>query len=72
MHAVLNLLKKNMPATPATIIQIKPYKNVLREMGKRKHSVKRRRALLMSQNEGGQWKGLNQLCEACYGGEKRI
>ena len=37
---VLNLLKQNIPITPATMNQLRPHKNVLRNLARRKHSLK--------------------------------
>ena len=61
---VLNLLKSNIPVTPRVMAQLRPQKSVLRELGKRKNSIKRRRALLMSQKGYGLWKGLHNLCQS--------
>ena len=56
---VLNLLKNNIPVKPETLRT----KKVLREVGKRKNSVKRRRQHLLKQTGAGFWRGL----KACYG-----
>ena len=36
---VLNLLKNNIPVTPPIMAQLRPYKKVLRDLGRRQHSV---------------------------------
>ena len=61
---VLNLLQSNIPVTPPVMAQLRPHKSVLRELGKRKYSIKRRRALLMSQKGNGLWKALHNLCQS--------
>lgn len=50
---VLNLLKNKIPVPPQVMAQLKPHKLTLRELGKRRNSVKRRRQHLMSQNVRG-------------------
>ena len=35
---VLNLLKNNIPVTPSVMQQLRPYKQVLRQLGARRHS----------------------------------
>ena len=40
---ILNLLKKRIPIQPSTLAKLKRHKHVLRELAKRKHSLKRRR-----------------------------
>ena len=37
---VLNLLKNNIPVTALIMAQLRPYKKVLRDLGRRQHSVK--------------------------------
>ena len=66
-EVVLNLLKKNIP-TPSgkTLKRLKPHKNQLREIAKRKNSVKRRRQLFKSQTGGNFWKGLEEVCHCIY------
>ena len=61
---VLNLLKRHIPLTPPLIARLRRYKSLLRDVGKRRHSTKRRRALLMSQLGRGLWSGLKEAC-AC-------
>ena len=64
---VLNLLKNNIPVTPSVMQQLRPYKQVLRQLGARRHSVKKRRGWLMSQKGRGLWQGLNQALCQCLG-----
>lgn len=59
---VLNTLKNNVPLTPPLTAQLRRYKNVLREVGKRKNSLKRRRQHLLNQKGHGFWTGLRQVC----------
>ena len=65
---VLNLLKNNIPITPSVMQQLRPYKHkVLRQLGTRRHSVKKRRGWLMSQKGRGLWQGLHQAsCQCVY------
>ena len=62
---VLNLLKNNIPVTPPILAQLRPYKKVLRDLGRRQHSVKKRRQWLVSQNGRGLWQGLNNMLCQC-------
>ena len=59
---VLNLLKKRITVKPRTLQKLGRYK-VLREVGKRSNSLKRRRTYLLQQKGSGFWKGLHE----CYG-----
>jgi len=61
---VLNLLKNDIPMTPPIMAQLRPYKKVLRHVGRRQHSVKKRRQWLISQKGRGLFQGLhNVLCQ---------
>ena len=62
---VLNLLKQNILVTSATMNQLRPYKNVLRNLGRRKHSLKKRRQWLVAPKGRGLWKGLNTVLCQC-------
>ena len=62
----LNLLRQNIPVKPKTYQNLKRYKQVLREIGKKKNSVKRRRKLLMKQTGAGLWRGLNECYKVCH------
>lgn len=63
---VLNLLKNKIPVAAATLRKLKPHKNVLRELAKRKNSLKTRRAHLVEQQGSGLWKGLGETFRACH------
>ena len=58
---VLNLLKNNISVTSSITAQLHPYKKVLRNLGRRQHSVKKRRQWLVSQKGRGLWQGLNNV-----------
>lgn len=58
----LNVVRKRIPVSPQIVRQLFPYKDMLRTLGRRKVSVKRRKALLATQKGGAFWKGL----ECCY------
>ena len=62
---VLNLLKKRIPINATTYGKLKRHKKVLREVGKRRNSLKRRREHLLSQNGAGFWSGLHGCFKAC-------
>jgi len=62
---VLNLLKNNIPLTPPIMAQLRPYKNVLGNLGRRQHLVKKRRQWLVSQKGRGLWQGLNNVLCQC-------
>ena len=50
---VLNLLKNRIPVKPHTLSKLKRHKKVLREVGKRRNSLKRRREHLLRQTGNG-------------------
>ena len=62
---ILNLLKKRIAIQPSTLAKLKRHKDVLLELAKRKHSLKRRREHLKKQNGSGFWKGLREGFEVC-------
>ena len=62
---VLNLLKKRIPVDATTYGKLKRHKNVLREVGKRRNSVKRRRQHLFKQTGSGFWNGLQRCFKSC-------
>ena len=43
--------------------RLRRYKTLLRDVGKRRHSTKRRRELLMSQVERRLWTGFKEACQ---------
>ena len=59
---VMNTLKKRVPVTPDVVARLKKHKRVLREVAKRSHSVKKRRALLLGQKGRGLWQALGRVC----------
>lgn len=62
---VLNLLKNRIPLDPPITAKLRRYKKTLRELGKRRNSLKRRREGLLSQKGSGLWTGLQQAYRAC-------
>jgi hypothetical protein len=62
---VLNLLRNKIPTNQGTVNKLKKYKTILREIGRRKNSVKRRREHLIQQKGAGFWKGLKQCHQSC-------
>ena len=62
---VLNLLKQRIPVDATTYGKLKRHKNVLREVGRRRNSLKRRREHLLKQTGSGFWKGLHNCYRVC-------
>ena len=62
---VLNLLKNKIPVQPPLMAQLRRHKRALREIGKKKNSVKRRREVLMRQRGSGLWTSMNHLLCQC-------
>ena len=62
---VLNLLKKRIPVKPPLMAQLRQHKRALREIGKKKNSLKRRRQTLVRQRGNGLWASMNQLLCQC-------
>ena len=61
----LNLLKRHIPITPATLAKLTRHKVALRNIARRKHSIKRRREELVKQKGAGFWQGLDDSLRAC-------
>ena len=61
----LNLLKRHIPVTPATLAKLKRHKGTLRNIARRKDSIKRRREELVKQKGAGFWNGLHDSLRAC-------
>jgi len=64
-EVVLNLLKNNIPIPPSLMAKLRPHKKVLREVGRRKNSVKKRREWLMAQKWSGLFRGLHDVLCQC-------
>ena len=62
---VLNLLKRRVPVKPQTLDKLKRHNTVLREVGRRRNSLKRRREHLLKQTGQGFWSGLGDCFKAC-------
>ena len=54
---VLNFLKNKIPVTPPMLAKLRPYKKVLRDLGCRRHSVKKRRRGWSNKKDAGCFKG---------------
>ena len=54
----LNLLKRHIPVTPAIIAKLQRHKTALRNIARRRHSVKRRREELIQHKGAVFWQGL--------------
>ena len=62
---VLNTLRRKVPISPAIHSKLKPHKETLRDLARRKTSLKRRRELLAKQTGSGFWKGLDGCYRQC-------
>ncbi|CAH3033553.1 unnamed protein product [Pocillopora meandrina] len=59
----LNMLKKKIPLSPPTVAKLKKYRVMLRELGKRRNSLRKRRQLLVNQTGGSFWSALVAIME---------
>ena len=62
---VLNLLKRRIPIKARAYDKLKRHKKVLREVGRRRNSLKRRREHLLKQTGNGFWSGLQDCFKTC-------
>ena len=62
----LNMLKKKIPLTPPTVAKLKKYRVILRELGKRRNSLKKRHQLLVNQTGGSFWSSMNDVLCQCF------
>ena len=62
----LNMLKKKIPLSPPTVAKLKKYRVMLRELGKRRNSLRKRRQLLVNQTGGSFWSGMNDAFCQCF------
>ena len=62
---VINLLKNNVPVTPVTMARLRFYKQILRQIGNRAVSLKKRRQALINQKGGKLWNGLTTVVKTC-------
>ena len=65
---VMNTLKGNVAVPPRPLDQLRPHKQALHEMARRKHSIKRRRQVMMAQTGAGMWHALDRVCRHCLSG----
>ena len=64
---VLNALtNREFPHRPHTLARLRPHKRVLRELKRKKNSVKKRRNLLLRQRGGRFWSGLDPACQCLH------
>ena len=60
---VLNVLNNDQfPVRPDLVARLRPHKKALRELRKKKNSVKRRREILLKQKGGRFWNTLDRVC----------
>ena len=59
---VMNTLKNNVPLDPALMARLRKYKGPLRDIGRPKNSVLKRRTVLLRQRGQGFWTGLRDVC----------
>lgn len=62
---ILNLLKNNVPVTPVTMARLRSYRQILRRIGSRSVSLKKRRQALLNQKGGRLWSGLTTVIRTC-------
>ena len=62
---VLNLLQNRIPIHPITMAKLHRHKTMLREVGKRRNSVKRRREHIQEEKGSRFWQGLSGMFQAC-------
>ena len=67
---VLNTLKNRVPLTLPQMARLRRYKESLREVGKRRNSIKKRRERLLSQTGSGFWQSLGDVCQCVLGWKK--
>ena len=60
---VMNTLRGNVSLSRAIYKVVLPHREVLRDMARKKNSIKRRREIMQSQTGGGLWRGLNCACQ---------
>ena len=58
---MMNLLKN----VPVTMASLRPYKQILRQIGNRAVSLKKRRQALINQKGGKLWNGLTTVVKTC-------
>ena len=61
----INMLKNNFPLSPHVVAKLQKHKYNLREVLKRKNSLKIHRQVLMNQKAGSFWSGLNEALSCC-------
>ena len=60
---VLNVLTNDkFPVRPDLVARLRPHKKALRELRRKKNSVKRRREILLKQKGGRFWNSLERVC----------
>ena len=64
----MNTLKGNVTVPRRLLDQLRPHKRALREKARRKHSIKRRRHLMMAQTGAGVRHALDRVCRHCLTG----
>ena len=61
----IDMLKNNFPLPPHVVAKLQKHKHNLREVSKRKNSLKIHRQVLMNQKAGSFWSGLNEALCCC-------
>lgn len=60
------LTNPHFPIRPDLVAQLRPHKKALCNLTRKKHSVKRRREVLLQQKSGRFWTTLDQLCRCLH------
>jgi len=64
-EVILNLLKQNVSVDPSLMARLRKHKQILRELRKRQHSVKKRRQMLMETKGNQLFRDLHDLVCVC-------
>ena len=65
---VIKTFKGNVEVPPCLLDQLRPHEHALREMARRKHSIKRRQHVMMAQTGAGVLNALDRACRHCLTG----
>ena len=65
---VMKTFKGNVEVLPRLLDQLCPHEHALREMARRKHSIKPRQHVMMAQTGAGVWNALDRACHHCLTG----
>ena len=64
-EVILNLLKRNVSVDPSLMARLRKHKHILRELRLRRHSLKKRRQMLMEAKGNQLFRDLHDLVCVC-------